>query len=188
MVDPPTATRHSVPMRIADARALFPGAPGYLNSASIGLPPTTAVTAMEQAISQWQQGRAHAPAYDEPVAEARRLFARLVGIPEDRVAIGSQVSALVGMVATILRPGARVVAPVGEFTSVIFPLLVRDDLQVTFVPLERLADSIRPDTDLVAFSAAQSADGAVADLDAVTTAARHHGALTLVDATFWTAT
>lgn len=170
-------------MRIADARSLFPGAPGYLNSASIGLPPATAATAMREAIAQWQQGKARAPAYDEPVAEARSLFARLVGVPEDWVAIGSQVSALVGVAATVLKPGSRVVAPVGEFTSVIFPLLVRDDVRVTFVPLDDLASSIRPDTDLVAFSAVQSADGSVADLDAIAAAARHHGALTLIDAT-----
>lgn len=171
------------PMRIADARELFPGSPGYLNSASIGLPPRSAVAAMESAIAEWQRGQAHAPAYDEPVARARNLFAKLVGVPEEWVAIGSQVSALVGLVTTILEPGSRVVAPIGEFTSVIFPLLVRDDVQVAFVPLERLANSIRPDTDMVAFSAVQSSDGAVADLEAITAAARHHGALTLVDAT-----
>jgi selenocysteine lyase/cysteine desulfurase len=38
-------------------------------------------------------------------------------------------------------------------------------------------------TDLVAFSAVESATGAVADLAAVRDAARHHGARTLVDAT-----
>lgn len=170
-------------MRIADAQDLFPGARGYLNSASIGLPPQSAVEEMERAIDEWQQGKAHAPAYDQSIDEARRLFAQLVGVPTSWVAIGSQVSALVGLVATILQPGSRVVAPIGEFTSVIFPLLVRDDVEVNFVPLEHLANSIRPDTDMVAFSAVQSSDGKVADLDAIAAAARHHRALTLVDAT-----
>ncbi len=161
----------------------FPGASGYLNSASIGLPPTSTITAMQIAIAKWQSGEAHAPEYDAPIAEARRLFAQLVSVPEERVAIGSQVSALVGLAGTVLKPGSRVVAPVGEFTSVIFPLLVRDDLQVQFVPLEHLANSIRPDTDMVAFSAVQSADGRVADVDAIVTAAATHDARTLVDAT-----
>jgi selenocysteine lyase/cysteine desulfurase len=60
---------------------------------------------------------------------------------------------------------------------------VREDVHVQFVPFGHLAQSIRPDTDLVAFSAVQSADGRVADLTAIATAAQHHGALTLVDAT-----
>ena len=170
-------------MRIADARDLFPGAPGYLNSASIGLPPASAIAAMQEALAQWQAGRARAPAYDEPVAEARRLFAQLVGVPASWVAIGSQVSALVSLVATALTPDSRIVAPAGEFTSVIFPLMVRHDVQVNLVPLDNLADSIRPNTDLVAFSSVQSSDGSVADCDGIAAAARDHGALTLVDAT-----
>ena len=38
-------------------------------------------------------------------------------------------------------------------------------------------------TDVVAFSAVQMASGEVADLDAISAAARHHGAMTVVDAT-----
>lgn len=172
-------------MDIAIAQTQFPGAAGYLNSASIGLPPTQAVEALHDALDEWQSGQAHAPDYDRPVAQARRLFAELVAVPEDQVAIGSQVSALVGLVATALPPGARVTVPEGEFTSVLFPLLARDDLnlQLEVVPLEMLAESIGPDTDMVAFSAVQSADGRVADLDAITTIAADCGALTLVDAT-----
>ncbi len=49
--------------------------------------------------------------------------------------------------------------------------------------LERLAEAVDGSTALVAFSAVQSADGRVADLDAVAAAAEHHGALTLVDTT-----
>ena len=174
---------HADVMDIPTARAQFPGAAGYLNSASIGLPPINTVTAMQAAIADWQAGKSHAPEYDEPIARARRLFAELVSVPVECVAIGSQVSALVALAGTVLQPGARVLAPVGEFTSVIFPLLVRDDLRVHLVPLERLANSIRPDTDLVAFSAVQSSDGRVADLDAIIPAAEYHGARTLVDAT-----
>ena len=172
-------------MDISTAQQHFPGAAGYLNSASIGLPPTQAVGALQAAITEWQAGGAHAPAYDAPVATARRLFADLVSVPEDWVAIGSQVSALVGLATTVLGPGARVVVPDGEFTSVLFPLLARDDLglQLEVVPLERLAESIRPDTDMVAFSAVQSADGRVADLAAIVAAAAAHDTRTLVDAT-----
>jgi selenocysteine lyase/cysteine desulfurase len=172
-------------MDIAQAQDLFPGATGYLNSASIGLPPPATVEAMHLAIADWQAGRAHAPDYDAPVAAARSRFADLVNVPESWVAIGSQVSALVGLAATVLQPGAKIIVPAGEFTSVTFPLLVRDDLdlQVVTVALEDVADSIDADTDLVACSAVQSATGRVADLAAITAAAAAHGTLTLIDAT-----
>lgn len=51
-----------------------------------------------------------------------------------------------------------------------------------YVPLAELADSVRPGTALVAFSAVQSADGRVADADAVRAAAAAHGARTMFDA------
>jgi selenocysteine lyase/cysteine desulfurase len=161
----------------------FPGARGYLNSASIGLPPTAAVTRLHAAISEWQDGKASAPGYDDYVEDSRRHFARIVDVPPKWVAIGSQVSALVGMVATALPPGSRVVCPDGEFTSVLFPMLARDDITVDLVDLDEIAAAIGPQTDLVAFSLVQSADGRVADGGAISAAAQQHGALTLVDAT-----
>jgi selenocysteine lyase/cysteine desulfurase len=51
------------------------------------------------------------------------------------------------------------------------------------VPLKQVAEAIDSRTNLVAVSAVQSADGRLADLDAIATAAAHHGALTLIDAT-----
>ncbi len=50
-------------------------------------------------------------------------------------------------------------------------------LTVTTVP-PRLAEAIDAGTDLVAFSAVQMSSGEVADLAAIATAARHHGART----------
>ncbi|MDJ0496753.1 MAG: aminotransferase class V-fold PLP-dependent enzyme [Acidimicrobiia bacterium] len=170
-------------MRIADARHEFPGAPGYLNTAAIGLPPRGAVDALQQAIADWQGGRAQAPAYDEDVAAARGLFARLAGVPVGWVAIGSQVSALVALAITAIPSGSRVLCPDDEFSSVIFPLLVRTDLEVTFVPLESLPGAIGPGVDAVALSLVQSSDGRVADLAAIEAAATDHGVLTIVDVT-----
>lgn len=166
-------------------RSQFPGAAGYLNSATLGLPCPGTVVALQRAIADWQTGRADPGGYDEDIATSRRLFAGLASTPVDWVAIGSQVSALVGIAASVLRPGSRVLCPEGEFTSLIFPFLAREDLGLTvdFVPLDRLASSIEPGTDLVAFSAVQSADGRVADLAAISAAATAHGALTVVDAT-----
>jgi len=163
--------------------AEFPGAAGYLNTASIGLPPQRTVDAMRSAIDDWQYGRVHAPDYDADVDQARKVFARLVSAPLESVAIGALVSPLIGHVAAALEPGSRVVAPEGEFTSVIFPFLTRADIEMVTVPLGRLADSITPDIDLVAFSVVQSSDGAVADLAGIRAAAAAGGAITVADAT-----
>ena len=51
------------------------------------------------------------------------------------------------------------------------------------MPLADVAEAIDARTTLVAVSAVQSSTGEVADLDAITEAARHHGALVAVDAT-----
>ncbi len=168
-----------------EVRAQFPGAAGYLDSASLGLPPQVTVDAMARALTEWQAGAATAPGYDRFVAEARAAFATLVDVPPSSVTVGAQVSALVAMSATVLEPGSRVLCPEGEFTSVVFPFLVRDDLELEVVtaPLERLADAIDAGTAMVAFSLVQSADGRVADLPAIREAARAAGALTLADAT-----
>ena len=51
------------------------------------------------------------------------------------------------------------------------------------MPLEALADAVADGTTVVAWSAVQSSDGRIADIDAVLEAARRVGALTVVDAT-----
>ena len=166
-------------------RAQFPGAAGYLDTASLGLPPRVAVEAMTEAIAEWQAGRASAPGYDRYVEAARESFATMVAVPPAHVAVGAQVSALVAMAATLLERGARVLVPEGEFTSVVFPFLTRDDLgfEVVTAPLERLAEAVDPGTAMVAFSLVQSADGRVADAEAIRAAAAAVGAFTLADTT-----
>ena len=71
-----------------------------------------------------------------------------------------------------------------EFTSTLFPFMVQESrgIEVRTVPAARLAEAIDASTDVVAFSAVQMTTGEVADLEAVAAAARHHGALTVVDA------
>lgn len=170
---------------IPAAADLFPHARGYLDTASIGLPPTTVATALRDAITDWERGTASASGYDRYTDASRRLFAGLVGVAPSQVAIGPQVSVFTGLVAASLPADAHVLVPEGEFTSVLFPFLVRvgSGAMVSTVPLDRLAERIDPSVDLVAFSAVQSSDGSVADLDGIAEAARDHGALTFVDVT-----
>lgn len=170
---------------IQDARASFQVEPGYLDTAAIGAPPDEAWDAVQVALAGWRRGRSRARDYDAVVNQARSAFARLVGVSPAEVSVGSQTSALVGAVAASLPDGARVVAAQGDFTSVLFPFLAHADrgVRLVSVPLARLAESITADTALVAVSAVQSSNGAIADLDAVVQAARAAGTRVLVDAT-----
>ncbi|MFD9907092.1 aminotransferase class V-fold PLP-dependent enzyme [Streptomyces sp. NPDC059063] len=151
----------------------------YLNSASTGLLPARAVRAMHEAALSVAEGRPADMFAD--VEAARAAFARLVGVPVSRVAAGASVAVYTGLVAASLPEGAEVLTAEGDFSSTVNPFHVRGDLKVRTVPLERIAESVRPGTALVAVSAAQSADGRVADLPAIRAAARAHGARVYLD-------
>jgi selenocysteine lyase/cysteine desulfurase len=170
---------------IRRAQSLWQPAAPYLNTASYGLPPRPAWDALQDALADWREGRTSWEPWGESTERARASFARLLGVDPSCVATGGTVSQLVGLVAAALPDGARVVVPEIDFASLLFPFLVQADrgVDVRTVPLDRLAEAIDSRTTAVAFSAVQSSTGEIADLDAVTAAARHHGALTIVDAT-----
>lgn len=153
-------------MRVEDARPLFEPAAVYLNTASYGLPPRPAWDAMQAALADWHGGRTSWEQWGESAERARASFARLVGAPAERVAIGSTVAELLASLVTALPTGARVVVPDVEFTSVLFPLLVQQRLDVRTVPVQRLAEAAAG-ADAVAFSAVQMSTGELADLDAI---------------------
>jgi selenocysteine lyase/cysteine desulfurase len=171
---------------VAEAAALWEAPAGpYLNTATFGLPPRPTLEAVADALDAWRRGDDAAAAWTAAPERARAAFARLVGTGPELVAAAGCVSELVGLVAAGLPAGARVLAPDHDFTSLLFPFLAQADrgVEVRTVPVERLAEAVDAGTDLVAFSAVQSATGVVADLAAVAAAARDHGARTLVDAT-----
>ncbi|MGW7611721.1 aminotransferase class V-fold PLP-dependent enzyme [Streptomyces sp. NPDC054766] len=152
----------------------------YLNTATAGLLPARTVTAMRVAVESVAAGQPTDMFAD--VEAARASFARLVGVPERRVAAGASVAVYSGLIAASLPPGAEVLTAEADFSSVVAPFHVRGDLKVRAVPLERIAESVRSGTALVAVSAAQSADGRTAELEAIGEAAREHGARTYIDA------
>jgi len=154
----------------------------YLNTASYGLPPEPAWEALQEALADWRGGRTSWEAWGVATWRARDLFAGIVGVPPGRVATGASAAELVGLVAASVPEGARVLAPEHEFTSLLWPFLVRG-CELRTVPAAGLAGAIDSATDVVVLSAVQSSSGEVADLGAVAAAARAHGALTVVDAT-----
>ncbi|MBV2355138.1 aminotransferase class V-fold PLP-dependent enzyme [Streptomyces sp. J2-1] len=161
-------------------RAEFTPRGGYLNTASNALLPARTVTALNEAALLRAEGRPLTPLYED-VEAARAAYARLVGVSADRVAIGPSVAAQTAVIAASLPAGAEVLTAEGDFASVLNAFHARGDLKVRAVPLDRIAESVRPDTALVAVSAVQSADGRLADVAALRDAARAHGARTYVD-------
>ncbi|HEY4419986.1 MAG TPA: aminotransferase [Pseudonocardia sp.] len=156
---------------------------GYLNTAGIGIPSAAVADAVEAAIRQWCTGGGRPGAFDEPVEVARAAFGSLVGVDASRVAIGSAVSPLLGLIAASVPDGTRVLVASGEFTSVSWPFAAQAarGVTVTEVELGKLGE-LAGDHDLVAVSVVQSADGRVVDLDALR-AAQAGGTRVVLDAT-----
>ncbi|MFF6960173.1 aminotransferase class V-fold PLP-dependent enzyme [Streptomyces sp. NPDC008317] len=161
---------------------LDPAAP-YLNTATVGLLPARTAAALRGAVDEWAAGRPDTDAFEAAVVSARAAYARIVGVAVERVALASTVAESVGLIAARLPPGAEVVVADRDFSSLVQPFAAREDLDLRIVPLDALADAVRPGTALVAVSAVQSADGRVADLPAIRAAAAAHGARTLLDGT-----
>jgi len=175
----------AIPVTLAAARAEFDADVTYLDTATFGLPPRRSWAALQQALAQWRAGTADAVAYDLPLAAARASYVHLAGVDPCVVAVGSQVSVFAGLIAANLPDGREVLTATGDFTSILFPFYAQSGrgIRVREVPLDRIAECVTSRTTLVAVSAVQSADGRVADLDALHAASRATGARVLVDTT-----
>ena len=169
----------------SDWAASFAAGPGYLSACTAGLPSDATVDAMQAFVARWAGGGLDARQLSRDAEEARSLYARIAGVPSDRVALGTQVSQLVSVVASGLPDGAEVLCAAGDFASLTHPFeqLRHRGVAVRYAPVAELADAIGPRTALVAFSLVQSASGEVADADAIRDAAAQAGARTLVDLT-----
>ncbi|TDC79064.1 aminotransferase class V-fold PLP-dependent enzyme [Actinomadura sp. 7K507] len=170
-------------LSIREAQREFTAGVAYLDTATYGLPPRAAHAAMLAAERDRAAGLMAPAALDQAVTRSREAFARLLGVPAERVACGPQVSYFVGLVAASLPAGTTVLVADGDFTSLLWPFAARGGLTVRSVPLERIAGAVDAGTGLVAVSAVQSADGRVAPMDDLIAAARAHGARILLDAT-----
>jgi selenocysteine lyase/cysteine desulfurase len=169
---------------LSDTVRLWDPEPGWLNTASYGLPPRPTLDAMHRALDEWRRGGVQWETWNRSTDRARAAFARLVGVAAGDVAVGASASGVLSVVPAALPPGARVVVPDIEFTSNLFPWLVHTDrgVRVDTVPPGKLAEAIDARTDVVAFSVVQSATGEVAPVDDIVAAARAHGALIVGDA------
>lgn len=171
--------------RLEVAREEFDAQVVYLNTATMGLPPRRSWEAMQNALVEWRCGRANPAEYDASLTAARAAYAKLVNVEPRFVAVGSQVSVFAGLIAAALAPGSEVLTASGDFTSILFPFYAQSvrGIEVREVPLERLADAVTSRTSLVSVSAVQSADGRLADLDALERACASTGTRILLDTT-----
>jgi selenocysteine lyase/cysteine desulfurase len=170
---------------LSEARALFTGGRHYFGACSLGLAMTSTLEAMRADQQQWAAGLCSPAHYDAVIDRTRASFARLMSVGADRVAIGSQTSAMVSVLAAAVPAGSEVLCVEGDFSSMVFPFVVAQGrgVSVRHVPIESLAASITPATHLVVFSLVQSASGRVADVDAIVAAAAANGAFTVCDTT-----
>jgi selenocysteine lyase/cysteine desulfurase len=168
-----------------DARSRFSAGRGYLAACSMGLPTVDTAAALTADAAAWAAGTVSPAGYGVVVEEVRCLYASIVGVAPERVAIGSQVSVMAGMIAASIPNGAEVLCVEGDFSSMVFPFLAQEYRGVTVrhVALDDLAGAITDATWLVAFSLVQSATGRVADAAAIAAEARRHGTYTFCDTT-----
>lgn len=185
-IDPALRSVPRGPLTVPDAQRLFASGTGYVDTAAYGLKSFPVLAAMFEAQQRSLYGSVSPVQYHEAVTEARRLFARIIGVPEEWVSVGATTAGFVTMIANAVPRGSTVLVAEDEFSSACGPFGVQEEqghYQVKTVPLKELADAVKADVSLVVVSPAQSLDGSVADLDAITAAAKKHGAWTLVDAT-----
>ena len=171
-------------VKIEEAQPLWQPETLYLNTASFGLPPSPAWDTLQAVLADWRAGRTSFEGWGEFTENARASFARLVGVPTDWIAVGGNTSVMVGLVASSLPDGARVISAEPEFTSLLWPFLAQGrGIEVRCVEVSDVADAVDDRTDVVAVSAVQSLTGELAALDGVIESAAEHGALVVVDAT-----
>jgi selenocysteine lyase/cysteine desulfurase len=172
-----SATRHAF-------GAEFPGAVGFLNSPTYGLPPTFLTDELSEHLTQWQAGTMAPPSFDEHVLRGRTAYSALTGTRTDSVAMGGSVSALLALVAAAVPDGSRVATLAGEFTSTTFPFAAHGGrgVTVTELPPEELLDTADA-YDVVTVSLVQSASGAVLDAEALRSRLAGTEVLSVVDVT-----
>jgi selenocysteine lyase/cysteine desulfurase len=164
--------------------AEFVGAEGFLDTPTYGVPPRFVAGALHDAARSWEQGRLDVSTFGELMRASRAAYAAMTGVHERRVAMGSSVSSLIGLVASSIPDGSRVATFHDEFTSVTFPFAAQSGRGVTVTELShgQLEDAAG-DFDVVTVSLVQSADGAVLDVESLRRSVAESGTITLIDTT-----
>jgi len=169
----------------------------YLASHSLGPMPAAAGAALARYASEWSERgvRAWSEGWWESPRVAASLLARLLGAPEDSVAMLPNASAAQGLVATALdftRGRRKIICVQGDFPSVhyVWDAQRKRGAELVEVPLEsdgelrleRLLETIDEQTLVVPISHVLYKSSQLLDVAAVCARAQEVGALSLIDA------
>jgi selenocysteine lyase/cysteine desulfurase len=157
--------------------------PGYLSTASFGIPCPAAVEAVTSVTTAWAAGTLGFGSWLADAQLARASIARLLLVSPESVALGTSTALLQSSIAMSLPDNSRVLAPVNEHNSNLIPYLNQAHRGVTveLVPLDELPDRVNASTTLVSCSAVQSLTGEVADIEAIRAATRATGTIFCLD-------
>jgi cysteine desulfurase / selenocysteine lyase len=188
-------------VRIAEARAFFPGTRGrvFLDAACVSLMPVQAEQALRRLGEELlacpaRDASAHHIALDRTAEQPRREAARLLGAaPEDLALVESTTQGLQVIAAAVpLARGDKILVGETEFLGLAVPWLPRrqaEGFAVEVVPhrqgrlrVEDFARAIDARTRLILLSSVQWSSGFRADLAAFSELARERGVLLAVDA------
>lgn len=178
---------------LAGFRAQFPALERLVWLNTPTLPPAArpVLAALRAADSEWESGEASWQAWERQAYATRGLFAGLLGVPENTVALVSSLAEGATTVAASLPPG-RVVVGEREFHSNLFPWLVLEGRGADVVtvpavdgvvPTEALVSAVDDRTVLVAVSEVQSSNGYRVDLEALAERCRETGTRLFVNLT-----
>lgn len=174
-------------------RGLFPALRQYvwLNTPTVPPAARPVVETLRRAEDDWERGEFSWQAWEADAYATRALFARLIGAPDDSVALVGSVAEAAATVAASL-PSGRIVVGSREFQSNLLPWLAlrergRDVTEVAaengVVSTDALAGAIDEQTALVAVSEVQSSNGYRIKLPELAARCREGGARLFVNLT-----
>ncbi len=166
----------------------------FLNNAAVSSPPSRVSRALSELFSDYSSlGLMRYPQWMKQVEKTRSLFAQLITAEPSEVCFMGNTSEGLSAVANGLSwtPGDRVLVPVPDFPSNVYPWANLERLGVKidyfqkragrFTPAE-LDAAIRPGTKLITISSTDFATGFRCDLEGVGELCRKKGILLCVDA------
>ncbi|MGC1206394.1 MAG: aminotransferase class V-fold PLP-dependent enzyme [Ornithinimicrobium sp.] len=180
---------------VTEARNFFPAteAMAYFNTAAVGLASSAVAAAYHDYIDDWTTFGLDWVRGETAAEDARTWVAEMIGADASDIALIASVSAAAGLVAAQFgqaHEGQNVMIGEREYSSNHFPwrLLARRGYEVRQVPFrngglepEDVAGHVDDRTQLVAFSAVQTATGHRSDIPGISALARNVGALVFVD-------
>ena len=174
-------------------RASFPALERlvWLNTATVPPGATPVLEAVRRALADWERGEFSWQAWEADAYATRGLFAAMLGVDQESVALMSSVAEAASTVAATLPPG-KIVVGSREFHSNLYPWTALADrgFQVVEVPHRDgvvstgdLAAAVDDGTVLLAVTEVQSSNGYRVDIPRLAARCREAGARLFVNLT-----